>query len=210
MSPDAYASFKLSTQGGNAAFSFALIESLGDAVGRGPSDVYVYPLNTAMAAQAVYDSIDAAGKALAVLASRGLSFHFNGVLVKCSATLALPPQLRSLPFPNAGSAIVPVTAVQASMTANFTTLGVAAFEQYGGLQLAMDAAVHSLLGQAGKSLSDVVLRPSRDDAAHSDILFIFTDVTVGEAFEALLAAREVKLSWNKVAYVLQPQSARLS
>jgi hypothetical protein len=209
MSPDAYANFKLSTQGGNAAFSFALIQSLGEAVGRGPSDVYVYPLNMAMAAQAVYDSVDAAGSALAVLASRGISFHFNGVLVNCNATLAVPPAAQKPRlFANAGSAIVPVTVVQALMAANFTTLGVTAFEGYGGLQLAMDATVHSLLGQAGKRLSDVVLRPSRDDASMSDVLFIFTDESVGEAFEALLAAGEVKLRWNNATYLLQPQQGR--
>jgi hypothetical protein len=210
MAPNAYVALQLSTQGGNIAFSFALVESLGKAAAHEPSDVYVYPLNTAMAAQAIYESTDAAGKALAVLASTGISFRFNGVTVMCNATLAAPPAAQRLnSLSTIGSAIVPVAVVRATVKANFTTLGVNAFQGYGDAKLAISAAVHSQLGQSGKRLSDVVLRPSRTDLNESDIVFVFTDTATSHAFKALLAAGQVKLSWNRVTYVLQPESTEL-
>lgn len=220
MSPDAYTDFKLNTQSGNAQFTAALMASLGEANGTveaslggaaiarssWPSDVYVFPLNTAIAAQAIYKSKKVASKTLDILIDNGLSFQFNGVLVKCNATLAPPPTLRSSSMPRY---IKPVTVVQAVIKADMTTLGMAGFEGYGDVTLALRVVAHSLLGQAGKTLSDVVLRPSPDNATESEVLFTFTDEVVGKTFEQRLAEKGVELRWNKVTYMLQPQSGLL-
>jgi hypothetical protein len=217
MSPDAFANFKLNTSVGNADFTAALMASLGEANATGeaslgeaiatdswPSDVYVYPLNAAMAAQAVYESKHVAGKALAKLTNHGISFKYNGVLVRCNATLAVPPTLRS--SGGAKNNIIPVAVAQATINANMMTLGMVGYEGYGDVMQALRVVAHSLLGQAGKTLSDVVLRPSPETASKSDLLFTFTDETVGETFEELLAEKEVKILWRNVTYVLQPQS----
>ena len=209
ITPNAYSTFRLNSQSGNAAFSFALIETFTTAAGVGPTDAFVYPINTAMVAKTIFNSEGTAAKALNVLASKGVSFNFNGQLVRCNATLQQARGMGAARLrPSAGfgaAGLTSVTLVKATLKANLTVLGVTDFLSYAGLQLVTEATVRSALGQADSTaLSEVVLRPSFSDETLTEAVFSFSDADAGASLRSLLAQGGVEMSWNNKVYALQP------
>ena len=209
ITPNAYSTFRLNSQSGNAAFSFALIETFTTAAGVGPTDAFIYPINTAMVAKAIFNSEATAAKALGVLTSKGVSFNFNGQLVRCNATLQQARGTGAARLrPSAGfgaTGLTSVTLVKATLKANLTLLGVKDFPTYAGLQLVTEAATRSALGQADSTaLIEVVLRPSFSDETLTEAAFSFSDADAGASLRSLLAQGGVEMSWNNKVYTLQP------
>ena len=198
ITPNAYGSFRLNSQSGSAAFASALLTSF-DNVAIGPIDTFVYPLNTAMVARTMFDSEATAAKVLDVLVRKGMSFDFNGQLVRCNATLPQAGGLR----PSTALGTATLTFIKATLKANFTVLGVKDSATYAELQLVTEATVRSALGQAGgAALSEVALRPSYTEEASSSAAFLFSDAAAGASLNSLLAQGGMEISWNNKTYAL--------